>query len=355
MKILITGFFGKNNLGDDLMLEFFCKNISKSNDVTLLLIYGDEINFELHSSIKIKKLPKISKGKSLWIKYFYSINYDKIYWIGGTCFTENAGDGLYKYMKIFKKRKKSYGYIGVGIGDIKSKIKIQRTKELLQNAELVTFRDKTSYDYANSICENKRFFLCDDLVYLSLGNLKRIDCTIKSIVISWRNIEKYIGSNKQDECIEILIEFIKKISGNFDNIIIMPVGDSVDININNEIYTKLLKEIVNINIEYLDNIDNDKRIKLILSSELYICGRLHGIFISECNNINTIAIGYDNKIEIYLRSINKIEDLIYPEDFSVDKLLEVYKVYNPIDNKLIEEGYKRAINNAELFKKFNKE
>ncbi|MDU2155648.1 hypothetical protein [Clostridium sp.] len=106
MKLLITGFFGKNNLGDDLMLEFFCKNISKNNDVTLLLIYGDEIKFQLPDSVKIKRLPKISKGKSLWIKYFHSIYYDKLYWIGGTCFTENAGDGLYKYMKIFKKKKK---------------------------------------------------------------------------------------------------------------------------------------------------------------------------------------------------------------------------------------------------------
>ncbi|MDV4150302.1 polysaccharide pyruvyl transferase family protein [Clostridium sp. AL.422] len=355
MKILITGFFGKNNLGDDLMLEFFCKNISKSNDVTLLLIYGDEINFELPSYIKIKKLPKISKGKSLWIKYFYSINYDKIYWIGGTCFTENAGDGLYKYMKIFKKRKKSYGYIGVGIGDIKSEKKIQRTKELLQNAELVTFRDKTSYDYAKSICTNQNLFLCDDLVYLSLANLKKIKYKMKSLVISWRNLEKYIGSDKQEKAIGILIEFIKKISKDFDNIIIMPVGDSIDININKEIYNKLLEEKVDIGIEYLEDINNDMRIEVILSSELYICGRLHGIFLSEFNNVNTIAIGYDNKIEIYLKSINKMEDLIYPEDFSVDKLLEVYKVYNLIDNKLIEEGYKRAINNIELFKKFNKE
>ena len=252
MKLLITGFFGKNNLGDDLMLEFFCKNISKNNDVTLLLIYGDEIKFQLPDSVKIKRLPKISKGKSLWIKYFHSIYYDKLYWIGGTCFTENAGDGLYKYMKIFKKRKKSYGYIGVGIGEIKSEIKIERTKELLQNAELVTFRDKASYEYAKSICTNENFFLCDDLVYLSLPNLKRVDYKKKALVVSWRNLEKYISSNKQKECIEILIEFIKKISKNFNNIIIMPVGDSIDISINKKIYNKLLNNNLDADIEYLN-------------------------------------------------------------------------------------------------------
>lgn len=37
---LITGFFGVNNLGDDIMLDAFYKRLQKKEEVSLLRLYA---------------------------------------------------------------------------------------------------------------------------------------------------------------------------------------------------------------------------------------------------------------------------------------------------------------------------
>lgn len=357
-KILITGFFGVNNLGDDIMLKCFYENIYKHYpeiDITLMLLYGESDNIKLPNNIKIIKLNKLKYGKKYLIKYIISNKYDGIFWIGGTCFTDKAGDGIYNYMKIFKEKKKIFGYIGVGIGDMIDSKRIEQTNYLIRNADLITFRDIESYEKALNIRRDGPIYLCEDLVYLMNDNKIAPSKTRKTLVISWRSLSKYYNNIVENNAINILCSFVYKIHNDFDEIIIMPVGDSVDLEINNSIYNKIIKGIDINKVKFYITNDIEDKIEIINSSKLYISGRLHGAFISEINNINTIAVGYDNKIYRFLKSINKEEDLIYPEEFTIDGLIKKYYTANQVNHKEVYENYIKSQLNIKYFINFIKE
>ena len=339
MRILITGFFGVNNLGDDIMLEVFCNRILQENpalDITVLLLYGEELNIKLPKSIKILKINKFKRGKTILMDLWLSRRYDALFWIGGTCLTENAGDGIYRYMETFKRRNKKFGYIGIGIGTIISQQKISQYKKILDLADIATFRDEKSYQTAVSLSENDNLYLCEDLVYLypETCNDDQFDNN-SNLIISWRTIEQYYNADIERKSIECLCDYVVKHQKRFNQIEILILGNQIDYHTNEAIYNKLNSAINSCSVTFIENSTLDEKIQKIKNAKLFISGRLHGIFIAELNNINTVAIGYDNKIERFLDSISKKEDLIYPDEMTVGKLEGIINNQNNISSDLI--------------------
>lgn len=240
MKLLITGFFGMNNLGDDIMLDMFCREILsqvKDIDLTVALLNGNTSTMSLPSTVKVLDLSRFKHGKTLIFRSILSGKYDAFFWIGGTCFTENAGDGAYRYMNAFAQRGKKTGYLGVGIGDVYNLSKIQRYKKLLDQATLVTFRDVESYNQARMWSSNPELYCCEDLVHLF--NLER-NKNPNTILISWRDLKGYYDTNVEGKAIEELLHFV---ANHFpkSQIEVAILGSDVDLEKNRYIYTQLKK------------------------------------------------------------------------------------------------------------------
>ena len=342
----LTGFFGVNNFGDDIMLDAFYNSLNNKNAVTLLRLYtGGKID----TLIKTSDLSYFSHGKRIIIDQYHSRVYNGLFWIGGTCMTDNAGDGAYSYMSSFKNRGKQIGYIGIGINEIKNKKRREIYKCVLDNANIVTLRDKKSYDIAKSMSSNPNIFLTEDLVYLS--DYIKIPAENKSkcmLLIAWRSLIGYYDNNTEEKAINSLIYTIKKHRNNYDEIVVTSLGNSIDYNVNRFIFEKLHDTIDYV--RFVNETDYKKRIQLILSATTVITGRLHGLFVSEWNNINTVAIGYDTKISCFLDSIGRNGDLLYPDSLDIERIEDILSKHH--EELTVEDWKERqtnSYNNVKLF------
>ena len=315
-KILVTGFFGVNNLGDDIMLDSFMENIHDKSSVSLLQLYkGGKVETE----ISVKNLSMIPYGKSKIIDVFHSRLFDGLFWIGGTCMTDSAGDGAVRYMESFKAKGKKAGYIGIGINEIHNQERKKAYKRILDCADIVTLRDEKSYNIAREFSNNPKIFLTEDLVYLSESIIApKLEKTKSRLLIAWRSLKGYYSEKTENYAIDQLVETLIRHKSDYDEIVVSSLGNNVDIDINKRIYEKLYS--VFSNVEYINENDYRKRIDMILSATTVITGRLHGVFIAEWNNINTVAIGYDTKVMSFLKSVGREADLLLPENMDFDSI-----------------------------------
>lgn len=371
MKILITGYFGAGNFGDDMMLEAFCnemKNINSSCNIDILKMFERDINVDIDDSIKKIPLYKLNTGRGYRIKnkiikpvYKKIIkNYDILIWVGGTCFTDEDGDGFYDFMKIAKAYSKKIGYVGVGVGKLTKLERIEKAEYLIKNCDFISLRDKKSYEYVKKVRGNEsNVFLTEDLAYLFINKLnikKNIEKKSKKAVISWRNLINYKTEQEEQLIIEKFIEYIiylskKEIYGEF---IVLPLDDRKDCPKNKLIYNKIKEKLGNnIKCSYIENIKPIEKINIILDSDLNISGRLHGIFVSELANIKTIGMSYSVKINEFLDSIGKMNDCIDVSDLALEKIDKIYNQENIfISDELIDKKIKKSKENIYLLNEF---
>lgn len=233
--------------------------------------------------------------------------------------TDSAGDGAYGYMNSFKSRGKRIGYIGIGINEIHNQERKRVYKNVLDRADIVTIRDKHSYSIAKELSNNPNILLTEDLVYLSDEIIRPSPESRRPILlIAWRSLAGYYSQEVENKAIESLVELVRKYSNDYEKIIVTSLGNQVDDNPNRVLFAKLAS--ITDRVQFVESMSFGQRIELICTSTTVITGRLHGIFIAEWNNINTIAIGYDTKVKSFLESIDRTDDLVYPNNLNFDEL-----------------------------------
>ena len=106
-KILLFGCFGQGNFGDELMLKNFIDNCSDENNNFYIISNG---NLDVNLSRKNFRILNISriKHKYLYLK-MWILYADYCFWVGGTCFTDQEGDGNFELFKFANTFKKKYG------------------------------------------------------------------------------------------------------------------------------------------------------------------------------------------------------------------------------------------------------
>lgn len=347
LRILISGYFGAKNLGDDLMIVEFCEYLNKKNkniSVTILKLFPHIIE-GLPPNVKIIDLSSIKRGRGPIFKYLILPQYDGIYWVGGTCFTDTEGDGFYRYMNIALKQKKRIGYINVGIGHITCQDRINKMQFLLNNSSFASFRDVDSYNIAKK--HNEDFVLTEDLVYLGAEKYRKIEPDGVNAVICWRNLFGYMSYEEEKNKIDSLIDFLRSIENQYTRIQVLVIDDSVDYQASQYIYDHIK---YTGKAELYSGCSLEKKCELILSARLNITARLHGIVLSEIAGIKTIAISYSPKIDSFLESIGHKEDEIKVGLLSKDNLWEAYnKESQSIDETYIKKRKKCAEDGIDAF------
>lgn len=363
MRILLTGYYGAGNFGDDIMLEAICKKILSQNKnvkITILKLFEKKIEVDLPKSVRIINFSNIiGKFKRTLLKLIFMRN-DMFLWGGGTCFTDEDGDGLYDYMKLAKERGLKIGYLGVGVGNLTKKERIEKTEYLMKNLDFISLRDERSFEYCKDHVPNwhKKVFLGEDLAYLYFENedfskLSNSDKGDKTLLISWRNLINYRSEEEEIVLIKGLVEFVKELikTENY-KVKVVPLDDRKDIPKCEYIYNELKSNYAE-NVEIIKDLTPSQKVELLKECDLNISGRLHGIFVSEIMGIKTIGLSYSVKIEEFLKSINKEFDYLNVDNITKELLLEKYdQCRGRINTDLIKENIKKSNNNIMEFSKF---
>ncbi|APG65043.1 hypothetical protein LPB136_06580 [Tenacibaculum todarodis] len=369
-KVFISGYYGFNNVGDDLLLLSLTNYLLSQNNISKISIVVKEIAakpLQLDKSIKVIEAPvfkgnKITRILKTILAEIKHLRENDIYIFGGGTRLFETKNRKYQsllikylflqYNALFL-HKKVY-HLGIGIGDVKSKFGKYLLKRILNLSSFIYLRDKKSYSIAESyVKKQQKISLGSDLFFLSKKpQVKKID-KVEKIGLSIFNYFGYISDdvNKKDIFIEKWIAIIKDILNKNPNIEISLFSFQKKYGGNDEVFNQKIMESINsprlYHVKYTTNTNNV--LNKIHELDLCIGMRYHFCLVALYYNIPVLGINYQPKI------LNEFKDLgIDQFCFEINEFLNSSSLLeNKIDG-IIKDVNKTKQNFSEAFLKINK-
>ena len=153
-SILLTGFFGEGNLGDESILKAICDNLPKS--ITPIITSGSKQDF----GISIQR-----RGIFSWPSFLKAAYNSPITVFSGGILQDWSWEGVtfFAYRIIAAAKMGSTPVLfGAGLGPLRSEKAKKLVKKALSFVKIAYVRDKTSYDLYRSLLPNANVKLGTD-------------------------------------------------------------------------------------------------------------------------------------------------------------------------------------------------
>ena len=153
-NILLTGFFGEGNMGDESILKAICENLP--NDITPIITSGSKQEFGL--SIR-------RRGIFSWPSFIKAAYNSPLTVFAGGILQDWSWEGVtfFAYRIIAAAKMGSTPVLfGAGIGPLRSEKSRKLVKKALSFVKIAYVRDKTSYDLYKSLLPNAKVKLGTD-------------------------------------------------------------------------------------------------------------------------------------------------------------------------------------------------
>lgn len=327
-NILLCGFYGGDNVGDELMLQTILDYFKKYDNVfvTVLLDYNDKYNILKNG---YKNVSYLHYPKSVYDFDLLVSKFDKLVFGSGAIiddrnynfddpFSITLSKLLIELSIKFIDNNKDVYWIGLSSNiDFKNAIFVKKLKYIVDNAKYISLRDINSLNLLTKHgCNKKKIKIIHDII---IGNEK------------WDNLKENNESNSiafvpicysesDEENIFILKRLIKYLDENKLNytINLIPFYDFVNNDIN---YLTKLKEKVNDNkrifiCEFASNFN--EVINLLNENKYVISMRYHSSLISMIESKNLLTFLYDKHTHYY----NKIS-YIYEKYASDNNVINI--------------------------------
>lgn len=369
--IMISGYFGFGNCGDEAilmsMIQEFSKTTSKDKIVVLSqdpektkLLYQVDAVYRLNPILIISRMKK----SSVFISG------------GGGLLQDASGKGfsiLYYLSLLFLASMFNIPSViyGQGIGPVEKNINKKLIKWVLNRANIIMLRDKQSKIFLEKlgVKKNKPIIVNADTAFLlkgkevpeaikdkySLENSQRTAVKNMNIAMVIRNC-KEVGMDYESKIIKyagISDHLIEKYQA---NLFFIPFQIQTDLPLMKDIIKKMRFSTAKC-IE--EELHPDEILSLISNFSLIIGMRLHSIIFATIANKPFIAIDYDPKVKYYVHSLDLPELLINLNQLTVKNLdnklkyIEANREMIQSNLKLKKEQFEReAFSNAQLFYQF---
>lgn len=328
-KILISGYYGFNNIGDEAILKGLIegvKRVLEDVDIVVLSQYPD-FTAKKHSVRSIKRTSFIDMCREMK-------DMDILVSGGGSLLQDVTSKRSIAYYlgiiwlakRVFKKKVMIYSQ---GIGPVNKRYNRWMLRRILDSVDFINVRDEKSKIELETIGVKKDILVTTDTVFgisrpsLSMGKevLNRMD-TYKDrpyvgiSVRPWKNNPE-ITKEVAKLCTKIINEL------NHTPVLI-PFHFHKDLKlmegIKKEIDTEIRDRVVLMD-EYLYVEDY---LSLIGNMDIMVAMRLHGLIFSVLMGIYPVGISYDPKIQSFMHMMNRC-DAIEVEDIDSDILFEELK------------------------------
>lgn len=352
MKVLLQGYIGNQNFGDDLLFEIAISKVRRIPNIEVyVVITKSNINpdylYNYYSDLKIIKFKE--KIPLLFYKKF-----DKVYYIGGGVFFDYklklntkifyknyiSNTIRYKIPKLFGT---SFGGVGIGIGPYFSKRTQRLHAQIINSFDILGVRDQTSFDLAK-LMGNNDVILSNDLsleLNESLQIQKDEDRNQKEVIICPRTYSHKPEYEKHIDELIIFAEYLEE-NGYKTHWIFLQKDKE-------QLMTNLGKFKVTVWNPFKMSIQDF--INLFKNGMVTYTSRMHSIYISGMVGTPIVAIPLHQKLIF-------ADELFYEEPILIDPLAE-QQVYRECLEKIKETVFSRnkledeLIIINELNKKFN--
>lgn len=308
INLLIAGYHGFGNCGDEATLQAMTDNIRKmaSDVVVTALSFDPEFT---KTEYKIDSVQRFNAVQVLKV----IIKSDIILSGGGTLLQDGTSTrslmyylSIIKTAKLFHKRVMLYAN---GIGPVNGKFNRKMIKSVVNNVDMITLREKLSEQDLRNIGVNKPhiYVTADPAFTLKPIKKEEVFKILKAeniplendiIGISVRNWEK-----SKYGCESYITEMAKacdNLAREGKTILLIPMQFPKDVGISKMLMEKMKEKSYILKKEYspLEILGIVSILKLMLSM------RLHTLIFAAVGRIPMIGIIYDPKIEYYLSVLN---------------------------------------------------
>ncbi len=315
-KVVISGYYGFKNFGDEAILSVLLDFLKKNDSDIVVFSSNPEwtnLNYSVNSvySFDYKAIFKNIKNSDILISGGGSLLQDVtslkslVYY----CLIIFLGVVMRKKVVIFAQ----------GIGPIKNPIARFVTLQLLRFASYISVRDEGSYNFLKKHKINSSL-VCDP---------------IYSVNVPQKVIKRNVGiqlRNFNTMSIDFINHLAMQIAKNFpySNLKLLSLQDSIDLPVLSQLEHALHVIAPDINIEILSELTNSEIVDYIAGLEYFVAMRFHAILIALKSGVKTIAVNYDPKVA-KLAVKNKIPMLALDDFSGFDEAFDDLKRENPTD------------------------
>ncbi|QXM05322.1 polysaccharide pyruvyl transferase CsaB [Crassaminicella indica] len=344
-KVVISGYYGFNNVGDESILTSIVDNFKKyKKDIEITVLSANP-----ESTSQKYDIQAVDR-KNLWQIYKAIKDCDLFVSGGGSLLQDvTSHRSITYYLAIIFMaillRKKILIY-GQGIGPINKSFNQYMVRWILNKVDAIIVRDEGSQELLKRIGVNVPpiYVTTDPVISLRKGNIELgreilikagIDPERKKPLIGFA----IRGWRERDEFISNICNIADKLIENFDmDVVFIPFHFGEDIKIMEDIQNRMKQKAFFIKNRY----DINEMLGIVGNLNLLIGVRLHSLIFAAIMNTPFIAISYDPKIDSFMKSL-QLEPLCSTEALNdVDLILEIEKVQKNHESykELLEEKVK---------------
>ncbi|MDD3150439.1 MAG: polysaccharide pyruvyl transferase CsaB [Candidatus Gastranaerophilales bacterium] len=342
-KILISGYFGQNNFGDETILEAMVKDFSsleQTSEITVISANPKKTSNE-YIIKSIHKFDFLNILKNMFNTNIYVSG-------GGSIFQDITSSKSFYYYAfllllafIFGKKTCIYAQ---GIGPINKVLNKKILFYLLKKVDLITVRDEKS----QQLLENNKI-----QTYLSADNVW------KMVFNNFHNAKEFVGINLRpskyldNSKIKAIADIIEKHFKN-EKICLISMQDAQDLAVLEKLGIALVQK--NIDTEIRKNLSKTEIFEIFDKCKFFIGMRFHACLIACKLAIPMVALSYDVKVEELAKdagiSFLDIKDISFENlDENISTVTQQTDEYIKNLKKYSEEKCKDASKNIDLFKK----
>jgi len=325
MKIVLIGYYGMGNIGDDLMLRSLLLHFGSDRSVGSVTVLCNNNYYE-----SFPKTRFISSGISGKFKKLFALcQADLVCFGGGTCIGEQADNsGMFRLLQILKictRLNVPFAFVGIGIGTFTSSELKKIALETLNRARYISFRDDDSLAVARNVLGfSGACTSCGDLASLGWRSF------VSSRQSVWRGELSFSGVFGQ----------IPEVAEHWGGVLATLV-DELGVRVNflpahsQEKDDNLFHHQISLYLKPGSYIIHSLKtpfefIPVLGRMDLHIGMRLHSVIIADILGIPNIAVEYSPKVAYYLRKSGAQMDhrLVQPlERIDSEKIRQVLSTY----------------------------
>lgn len=294
-KILLAGYYGFGNLGDEAILEMAIKQILEITDKkNITVLSGNkEVTSRKYNVNTIDRYNVFSIANKL-------MKSDALVFGGGSLLQDiTSKRSIYYYLFLIRLAKimnNKVIMLSQGIGPIVNENSKKAVQSTLNYIDYITVRDKHSKEFLENLGmdKNKIFLSTDPVINLRAGeNYTAKNSGRKKVCFSLRNWKNADVSKK----ISVLTE--KLIESNIECYFI-PFYYNEDL----ELIDEVEKNIGDKAVYYKEKLTTGDAFDIIKGMDVLVGVRLHSLIFAAAANVPFAAVSYDHKVDHFANSVN---------------------------------------------------
>ncbi len=294
-NILLAGYYGFGNLGDEAILEMVLKQlleITDKDNITVLSGNKEETS-EKYNINTIDRNNVVSIIKKLMTS-------DALVFGGGSLLQDvTSNRSIYYYLfliRLAKVMKNKVIMLSQGIGPILNENSRKVTANTLNKVDYITVRDKQSKEFLENIGVNENLIsLSADPVinFRAEDKYEKNSLEKKRVCFSLRNWKNSDVSCKISHVAERLIK--NNIECHF-----IPFYYNEDLELINEINQNIGDDAF----YYKERLSTNEAYDIIKDMNLLVGVRLHSLIFAASAGVPFVAVSYDHKVDHFAESVN---------------------------------------------------